>query len=181
MCDLLGGVRFCFSCVDPQKWNYSIIGNCECNSVGDGSVFLSSHNHSVPSSSAQDFLFSLLSPALGAVSACKIRSGSSLWGTPTSQRTADPSPATHGMRVSVFWLEPPVPSGSPFFPPLSPKLYKPPPPPSLVSSFRLQVRLQPLSYVANLGRGQPCVPTACEPERLLPPEQVTYSYGLILL
>lgn len=132
MCDLLGGVRFCFSCVDPQKWNYSIIGNCECNSVGDGSVFLSSHNHSVPSSSAQDFLFSLLSPALGAVSACKIRSGSSLWGTPTSQRTADPSPATHGMRVSVFWLEPPVPSGSPFFPPLSPKLYKPPPPPRLL-------------------------------------------------
>lgn len=142
MCELLGGVRFRFSCTDTQKWNYSIIDNCECNCVGNGKCF-----PKLP----QSFMSSA---ALGAVSVCEIGSGISPWGIHTSRTTADPSPNTWDASVGL-WLEPPVPSSSPFSPPLSLKLYQP-----LVSCFFLPLAAGPSSttfFIANLGPGQPCV------------------------
>lgn len=75
-------------------------------------------------------------------------------------------------------LEPPAPSGSPF-PHHSVRSFTAPRLLFLPSSLPAAGPSKATSALLILDRGSR-VRAACEPEQLLPPEQVTYGYGLML-
>lgn len=120
-----------------------------------------------------------LHPPQHLVRSVSVRSGAvSPWGDSYFSDNCRPLPPTHGMRVSVFWLEPPVPSSSPFFPTTQSEALSTP---CLLflPSFQLQVCLQPRSSLLILDRGSHVYallvnPSSCHPRSRSRPVMVGY-------